>query len=103
MFGAAPVNLVVRRLKSSPSMLLLLIPNGIKLLGGIMSVDLKGRYVVDETGNRVAVLIDIEQYQKVLEALEELESIRAYDEAKASGDEIISFDQAIREIENQRR
>ena len=68
-----------------------------------MSVDLKGRYVVDETGNRVAVLIDIEQYQKVLEALEELESIRAYDEAKASGDEIISFDQAIREIENQRR
>jgi hypothetical protein len=68
-----------------------------------MSVDLKERYVVDETGNRVAVLIDIEQYQKVLEALEELESINAYDEAKASGDETISFDQAIQEIEKQRR
>ena len=68
-----------------------------------MSVDLKERYVVDETGNRVAVLIDIEQYQKVLEALEELESINAYDEAKASDDEVISFDQAIQEIENQRR
>ena len=68
-----------------------------------MSVDLKERYVVDEAGNRVAVLIDIEEYQKVLEALEELESINAYDEAKASDDEIISFEQAIGEIESQRR
>jgi PHD/YefM family antitoxin component YafN of YafNO toxin-antitoxin module len=69
----------------------------------VMSVDLKERYVVDEAGNRVAVLIDIEEYQKVLEALEELESINAYDEAKASDDEIISFEQAIGEIESQRR
>jgi len=67
-----------------------------------MSVDLNERYVLDQTGNRVAVLIDIEEYQKVLAALEELESIHAYDEAKASGDEAISFDQAVQEIENQR-
>ena len=66
-----------------------------------MSVDLKERFVVDETGNRVAVLIDIDEYQKVLEALEELESINAYDEAKASDDEIIPFDQAVNEIESQ--
>ena len=65
-----------------------------------MSVDLKERYVVDDTGNRVAVLIDIEEYQKILEALEELESINAYDEAKASNDEIITFDRAIEEIES---
>jgi PHD/YefM family antitoxin component YafN of YafNO toxin-antitoxin module len=50
-----------------------------------MSVELNERYVVDETGNRVAVLIDIEDYKKVLEALEELDSIKAYDAAKASG------------------
>ena len=68
-----------------------------------MSVDLKERYVVDETGNRVAALIDIEAYQKVLEALEELESIHAYDEAKASNDEIIPLDQAMLEIESQRQ
>ena len=66
-----------------------------------MSVDLKERYVIDDTGNRVAVLIDIEEYQKILEALEELESINAYDEAKASNDEVISFDQALEEIESQ--
>jgi PHD/YefM family antitoxin component YafN of YafNO toxin-antitoxin module len=68
-----------------------------------MTVDLKERYLVDSTGNRVAVLIDIEEYEKVLEALEELESINAYDEAKASNDEIIPFDQAIQEIENERQ
>ena len=65
-----------------------------------MTVDLKERFVVDETGNRVAVLIDIDEYQKVLEALEELESISAFDEAKASNDEIISFDQAVNELES---
>ena len=68
-----------------------------------MTVDLKERFVVDETGNRVAVLIDIDEYQKVLEALEELESINAFDQAKASNDEIISFDQAVNDIESQRQ
>lgn len=67
-----------------------------------MAVDLKERFVVDDTGSRVAVLLDIDEYQKVLEALEELETITAYDEAKASNDEIIPFDQAIREIESRR-
>ncbi|MEW6208701.1 MAG: hypothetical protein AB1631_10065 [Acidobacteriota bacterium] len=67
-----------------------------------MSVELKERYVVDETGNRVAVLIDIEEYRKILEALEELECINAYDEAKASDDEVIPFEQAIMEIGSQR-
>ncbi|HYP28982.1 MAG TPA: hypothetical protein VE262_19885 [Blastocatellia bacterium] len=64
------------------------------------SVDLKERYVVDEAGNRIAVLIDIEEYKKILEALEGLESINAYDAAKASNDEIISFDKAIEAIES---
>ena len=59
-------------------------------------IKLKERYVVDEKGNRVGVLLDLEDYQKLLE---ELESIRAYDAAKASGDEAILFEQAIKEIE----
>ena len=40
-----------------------------------------------------------ERYMELLEAQEELESIRAYDDAKASGDEAIPFSQAVREIE----
>jgi hypothetical protein len=67
-----------------------------------MSLELKERYVVDESGCRIAVLLDIDEYQKVLDALEELEAISAYDEAKAEPDEVITFQQAIAEIESQR-
>jgi hypothetical protein len=67
-----------------------------------MSIELKERYVVDESGSRIAVLLDIEEYQKVLDALEELEAIIAYDEAIASADEDIPFEQTIAEIEGQR-
>lgn len=61
------------------------------------------RYVVNEKGERVGVLLDISEYQRILEELEELESIRAYDAAKASKDEAIPFEQAINEIEQGQR
>ena len=60
-------------------------------------------YVVDEKGDRVGVILPIDDYRKLLEGLEELESIRAYDAAKSSGDEAIPFEQAVREIEQDRR
>jgi PHD/YefM family antitoxin component YafN of YafNO toxin-antitoxin module len=66
-------------------------------------ISFKEHYVVDETGKRVGVLLDIKDYQKLLEELEELESIRAYDAAKASGDEAIPFEEAIAEIEQDQR
>ena len=56
------------------------------------------RYVTDDAGNRVAVILDLEQYEALTEAAEELDAIRAYDEAKAANDEAIPFEQAIREI-----
>jgi len=56
-------------------------------------------YVVDEKGKRVGVLLNIQRYEKLLEGLEELDSIRAYDAAKASADEAIPLEQAIDEIE----
>ena len=62
----------------------------------------KERYVTDENGNRVAVVLDMEDYRKLLEDLDILESIRAYDAAKASGDRPIPFEDAIAEIERER-
>ena len=60
------------------------------------------RFLTDEEGNRVGILLDITEYREMLEQLEELESIRAYDLAKASGDEAIPFEQAIQDIERNR-
>jgi hypothetical protein len=59
----------------------------------------KEQFVVDERGNRTAVLLDIERYSELLEAQEELEAIRAYDEAKASGDEAVPLAQALPNVE----
>ena len=61
------------------------------------------QYVVDQNGDRTAVLIDVTYYQELRAALDEIESIRAFDEAKASGDEVIPFAQATEEIERQRQ
>ncbi|MDP2207186.1 MAG: hypothetical protein Q8K98_00240 [Bacteroidota bacterium] len=61
------------------------------------------RYVVDQSGNRVSVVLDIADYQKLLDGLEELEEIKAYDAAKKSGDEIISFEDAISEIDRNKK
>lgn len=48
-------------------------------------------------------MLDIAMYKKFLEEVEELESIRAYDEAKASGDEVIPFGKAVEEIEREKK
>ena len=60
-------------------------------------------YIVDEKGDRVGVLLDMGEYRSLLAELEELESIRAFDAAKASREEAVPFDQAIREIEQKRK
>ena len=63
---------------------------------------MNGRYVVDENGKRVGVLLDIKEYERMVEEIEELEDILAYREAKAaleSGeDEAIPLEQAMQEI-----
>lgn len=60
---------------------------------------LQAHYVVDADGNPVAVLLDIKVYRQLLEALEELEAIQAYDEAKASGQQPVSLEEALRSLE----
>lgn len=60
------------------------------------------RFITDEAGNRIAVILDLDRYEELMEALEDLEDIRAFDEAKASGDEAIPFEQAVQEVERAR-
>ena len=61
------------------------------------------KFIVDDKGKRVGVVLDIEEYEKILDELDELDAIRAYDEAKASGEQAIPLEQALREIERKRR
>ncbi|MDP9410279.1 MAG: type II toxin-antitoxin system Phd/YefM family antitoxin [Actinomycetota bacterium] len=67
---------------------------------------MEARYIVDENGKRVGVILPVEEYERMVEALEDLEDIRLYDEAKAEiergEDEVIPLEQAVREIEEGR-
>ncbi len=60
------------------------------------------RYIVDENGKRVSVVLPIEEYERLIEALEDLEDIRLYDEAKAAQErgesEVVPLEQAMQEI-----
>ena len=68
-----------------------------------MVTDIKSKYVVDDKGKAVSVLLDIKVYGKILAELEELEAIRAYDAAKASGEKPVDFERALAGIEKSRR
>ena len=57
-----------------------------------------GHYLVDEEGNRKAVVAPISDCAQIVDGLEELEDIRAYDNAKGDPTEAIPFEQAISEI-----
>ncbi|MDF3819601.1 hypothetical protein P3G55_06805 [Leptospira sp. 96542] len=60
----------------------------------------KHNYLVDEEGNRVAVVLDIATYKKFLEESEELASISGYDEGVLEIDQAIPFELALKEIRN---
>ena len=62
--------------------------------------DIHPQYVVDENADRKAVMLSINDWEKVVDALEELEDIRAYDEAKRGSQDTVAFEQAVSEIEN---
>ncbi|MGD9566505.1 MAG: hypothetical protein AB7V64_10200 [Methanothrix sp.] len=66
------------------------------------STGFEKQYLVNEKGDRIGVLLSLEDYKKLLDELEELESLRAYDAAKASGEEAIPFGETIAEIEKYR-
>ena len=64
------------------------------------------RYVVNEKGERVGVILGVEEYERLLGALEDLEDLRAADEALAEierrEDELVPWERARKEIEEER-
>ncbi len=62
----------------------------------------KRHFLKDKNGKKVAVVLSIEEYEKILEELEDLEDIRACNEAKALGETPIPLEEAIARIERSR-
>jgi len=62
------------------------------------TVTLHPEYVVDDKDKRKAVVLPVEEWEKVIDELEELEDIRLYDAAKQETGEAVPFEQAVKEI-----
>ncbi len=60
------------------------------------------RYVTDKDGERVGVILDVQEYERLMEAVEDLADLRAADEAlreiESGEDDVIPLEQAVREI-----
>ena len=69
----------------------------------ILAMTLNESFVVDANGKKVSVLLPIKDYQKLLDELEELEDIKAYDYATNRKQEFIPLDKALKEIEATRK
>lgn len=64
------------------------------------------RYVTDEKGERVGVILDVREYERLMEALEDLADLRAADETlesiARSEEELLPLDEAVQEMEEER-
>ena len=64
---------------------------------------MREQYIIDEKGKKVAAVIPIKDFERLIEKLEELDDIRLIEEAKEEGGESIPFDEAVIQIEAKRK
>ena len=62
----------------------------------------KEQFIFNDKGSKIGVFLTIDQYNLILEALEELEDIKDFDSFQAGYEEALDFGGAIAEIENLR-
>ncbi len=63
---------------------------------------MKTQFVTDDLGKKLAVILPIKDYNKMVEDVEELEDIKIYDAAKKGKQEFIDAEEAFVEIEKKR-
>ena len=63
---------------------------------------MNNQFITDARGKKKAIILPIRDFEKMLEQIEELEDIKAYDEAINSDEELISAEQAFSEIESKK-
>jgi hypothetical protein len=61
-------------------------------------VTIHPEFVVDGKNEKKAVVIPFAEWQRVVEELEELDDIRAFDQAKAEPSDALPFDEVVKRI-----
>jgi len=63
----------------------------------------KCKYIVDENGKKVGVVLSIKKYQAMLRKLEDLDDEVAYDKAKSKKGRVLDFNEVIKKLEKKHR
>ncbi|HYK77110.1 MAG TPA: hypothetical protein VEV16_09040 [Daejeonella sp.] len=66
-------------------------------------ITVEPQFITDNTGKKISVVIPIEEFEAIMEELEELEDIRLYDDAKKSDEASVSIDEAFKLVEEKRK
>ncbi len=64
---------------------------------------MRTQFIIDDNGKKLAVILPIEDYNEMIENLEELEDIKLYDKAKKDKDDALPIDDAFKLIEQERK
>ena len=65
-------------------------------------VSIHPQYITDNSGNKLSVVLGIQEFKEIMDELEELDDIRLYDEAHADDEPSIPVDEAFKIIEANR-
>ena len=60
------------------------------------------KYITDKKGKKIAVILPIEDYQKMLAELEGVEDVKLYDKSKNKREEPMAAEEAVEFIESKR-
>ena len=61
------------------------------------------QYITDKNGNKISVVIPVNEFETIMEELDELDDIKLYDEAKSDKESAIPIEEAFEMIEVKRK
>lgn len=64
---------------------------------------MRTQYITDDHGKTLAVVVPVRDYEKIMDELDELDCIKAYDKAKSRKQEFIPAADAFKSIEQKRK
>jgi len=66
-------------------------------------VKLNPKFITDQYGKRLSVVLSIKDFNKLIDLLEDLHDVKSYDEVLQFGEKPVAIDEAFRKIEEQRK
>ncbi len=64
---------------------------------------MKNQFITDDNGQKVAVILPLKEYEKMLDDLDEYACIRAYDKVKSRKQEYVPASDVFESIEKKRK